>query len=105
MTGLPNTRVRLLEIKRSRIKGKKWTAVFMNEETGREKTTHFGATGYEDYTMHRDTLRKARYLERHGRGREDWGDPTTPGALSRWILWNKTTLEASLEDFRRRFGL
>lgn len=98
-------RWRLDEIKTSWIRGKKYAAIFHDEVNDRPKTVHFGATGYEDYTSHRDPRRKARYLERHGRGREDWDDPTTPGALSRWLLWNKPTLEASIEDFRRRFKL
>ena len=51
-----------------------------------------------------------RYLERHGGGtttstKEDWKDPTTAGALSRWILWNKPSLSGSFSDFKRRFGL
>lgn len=95
----------LLSLEPSNIQGKKFTAVFRDETTGRSKTVHFGASGYSDYTTHKDPERKQRYLERHGRGREDWNDPTTPGALSRWLLWNKPTLEASLRDFKRRFGL
>jgi len=27
------------------------------------------------------------------------------GALSRWILWNKPTIEASKADFKKRFNL
>jgi len=98
-------RWKLLGIEPSWIKGKKFAAIFHDEVNDRPKTVHFGATGYEDYTTHKDEARKERYLERHGRGREDWDDPTTPGALSRWILWNKPTLKASIEDFKRRFRL
>ena len=29
------------------------------------RTTHFGAKGYEDYTMHRDEKRRTNYLARH----------------------------------------
>jgi hypothetical protein len=36
---------------------------------------------------------------------EHWSKPDTPGALSRWILWNKKTLKASLKDFKRKFKL
>jgi hypothetical protein len=36
---------------------------------------------------------------------ENWKDPTSAGALSRWILWNKPTFKASLADYKRRFGL
>lgn len=64
----------------------------------------FGAFGYEDYTTHGDLTRKNRYLRRH-RLRENWDDPRTPGALSRWILWNKPTLEASIENYIRKFHM
>lgn len=76
-------------------------------DSGRTKRTYFGAAGMTDYTrdskLTRDQ-RKKRYLARHS-SREDWSDPTTAGALSRWILWNKPTVSASLTDFRRRFSL
>ena len=29
----------------------------------------------------------------------------SPGALSRWILWNKPTLKASIADFKKRFTM
>ena len=56
-----------------------------------------------DYTMHKDDERKERYLTRHEKN-EEWDKPTTPGALSRWILWNKKTLKASIADFKKRFN-
>lgn len=64
----------------------------------------FGSWGYEDYTTHGDPKRKERYLKRH-RANEDWNDPRTAGALSRWILWNKPTLEASIKDYIKRFNM
>lgn len=82
---------------------KKYRAVFQLPN-GRQKTTYFGARGYEDYTMHKDKERMKRYLTRH-KARENWGDPTTPGALSRWILWNKPSLRASIQDYAKRFGI
>lgn len=36
---------------------------------------------------------------------ENWIDPMTAGALSRYILWNPPTLQASTADYARRFGL
>ena len=81
----------------SPIKMKKWRAIF---ENGR--TTDFGHLAYEDYTDHKDEQRKIRYLNRH-RKRENWDDPYSAGALSRWILWNEPTIEKSLKDYRRRF--
>jgi len=73
----------------------------------KEKIVSFGAKGYEDYTTSPANEREAKkklYLARH-KVREDWNDPMTPGALSRWVLWNKTTLKASIADFKKRFNL
>lgn len=64
----------------------------------------FGSFGYEDYTTHGDPHRKERYLKRH-RANEDWTNPRTAGALSRWILWNKPNLHDSIEDYVRRFNM
>jgi hypothetical protein len=88
---------------RSRVEGKKYTAVF-DLRNGRQRTVHFGAAGMSDYTKHRDDARKERYLKRH-RPNENWDDPLTAGALSRWVLWNKKTLRDSKADFMRRFRL
>ena len=79
---------KLITIKKSTNPAKKKMAIFENRDTGRRKTTHFGAAGMSDYTKHKDSARMQRYLNRH-RKRENWNDPTTAGALSRWILWNK----------------
>lgn len=77
----------------------KWTAVF---DDGTRVS--FGAVGYQDYTQHKDRLRRANYLSRH-RARENWNDPKSAGALSRWILWNTTSFERNVSLFRERFGL
>ena len=94
--------MKLLSIKPSDKPEKKLQATF--ETDGRTKTTHFGAAGMTDYTKSKDPERKARYLTRHA-ANENWNDPTSAGALSRWVLWNKPTLEASKADYKRRFGL
>ena len=67
-----------------------------------KKTISFGATGYEDFTKHKDPERKQRYLDRH-RKREDWSDPTTAGFMSKNLLWNKKTLTESIKDTNNRF--
>ena len=66
------------------------------------KKIYFGAAGYSDFTIHKDEERKQRYINRH-KTHEDWGDIETAGALSRWLLWNKTTLQASIKDMNERF--
>ena len=61
------------------------------------RTTHFGARGYEDFTMHRDEKRRRSYLSRHA-SREDWGRSgvVTAGWLSRYLLWEKPTLKEAV---------
>ena len=70
------------------------------------KTINFGAKGYSDYTIHKDRSRMRRYETRH-RSRETWSKSgvKTAGFWSKWILWNKPSLNASISDTRRRFGL
>lgn len=81
---------------------KKLMAVFINLKTDKTKTVHFGSAGMNDFTVTRDTDAKARYLARH-KPRENWDNPVSAGALSRWILWNKPTITQSLKDYKNRF--
>ena len=82
----------------------KWVGVFTDETTKAERRIPFGAKGYEDYTQHKNALRRQSYLSRH-KTREDWSDPKTAGALSRWILWEATSLQEAVRKFKRRFSL
>jgi hypothetical protein len=93
-----------VNIKPSTSQGKKMMAIFYDEAKKKVKTTHFGASGYEDYTTHGDLQRKMNYIARH-KAREDWNDYMTAGSLSYWILWNKPTLTASIEDYLNKFKL
>ena len=97
-------RLRLKTIRKSHKKEKKYDAVFLTAD-GKTITRPFGQRGYSDFTKHKDVTRRARYLKRHSGMGENWNDPTTPGALSRHILWNKKTLKASIRDFKKKFNL
>lgn len=69
------------------------------------KRVPFGSHGMSDYTIHKNKLRRDRYLNRH-RAREDWTNPMTAGALSRWILWGDASdLDTNVRDFKKRFRL
>lgn len=70
------------------------------------KITHFGATGYSDYTKHKDPQRKQRYITRH-QARENWTKSGihTAGFWSRWLLWGEPTLPASIKAIERKFGV
>ena len=88
-----------IEISKSNRDGKKLKAVIDGK-----KTIHFGANGYSDYTKHKDPERKERYIDRHKK-REDWGKSgvDSAGWMSRFILWNKPTLQASVNDANKKY--
>ena len=87
-----------ITIQKSTRAGKKWMARVNN------KTIHFGATGYEDFTTSKDEKRKASYLARH-KANEDWtlAGVDTAGFWARWLLWNQPSITASIRDINRRF--
>ena len=93
-----------VKIQKSNIDGKKYTAVFYDENKKKIKTTNFGATGYEDYTTHGDEERKKRYLDRH-KNAENWADYKSAGSLARHILWAEPTFEASYKKYLSKFNL
>lgn len=93
-----------VDIKKATQKNKKLQAIFYDDKGKKIKTIPFGLAGASDFTKHGDTKRRDRYDARH-KAREDWNDPMTAGALSKWILWNLPTLKASIADFKKRFDL
>ncbi len=97
----------LISIKKSPKKDKKYVASFC--KNGRIKQTHFGAKGYQNYggvgkERHLSKERKKRYIQRH-KSRENWSDPTSAGALSRYVLWDKPSFREGVASFKRRFKL
>ena len=93
-----------VEISRSSNPEKKLMAIFNDKDGKKIKTTHFGQRGASDYTKHGDKERMGRYNTRH-KSNENWNDPLSAGALSKWILWNKPGLNSSFSDYKRKFGL
>jgi len=94
---------------RATAKGKKMKATFYEKgkdgKIKKKKTIQFGSAGMSDYTIHGDKERRKRYLDRH-RKREDWNNPMTAGALSKFILWgDSTSKQANIRSFKRRFNL
>ena len=75
---------------------------FIITSTG--KKVSFGAKGYEDYTIHKDSERKQRYIDRH-KNKENWTESgiDTKGFWSRWLLWHLPTIKESYEDIKKRF--
>ena len=105
--------MKLLRIVPSSNSAKKYDAIFMIDN--KEKKVSFGASGYRDYTLINDknskfylpkildrNVVKDSYIRRHEK-KENWNNPLTAGALSRFILWEKKTLPSAIKSFKKRF--
>ena len=92
-----------LEIRSSSKPKKKFDAIFTrNDKT--TKVIHFGDKRYEDFTQHHNKRRRELYILRHEKN-ENWNDPETPGALSRYILWgNSKKIDTNIKEFKKKFG-
>jgi hypothetical protein len=78
----------------------KWVAEFKDGTH-----TRFGAVGMDDYTLTHNKQQRERYISRH-RNNEDWNDPKSAGALSRYILWGESTdINANKRTYERRFNV
>ena len=116
-----------VKIVRSPDRKKKFRAVL---EDGR--TVDFGASGYSDYTKHKNPSRMRSYVLRHGgrvpkriiaerepkkiqdmmldvtsSDKEDWKLSGIDGAgfWSRWYLWSFPTFEGVRKFMKKRFGV
>lgn len=100
--------VKLKTIKPSTVKGKKLTAVF--DINGKEKSVSFGQRGAKDFTIYSKEdkelaeQKKKSYIARH-KVNEDFSDFMSAGSLAKNILWNKSTVQASVADFKKKFNL
>lgn len=77
---------------------------FIITDTG--KKVFFGQYGAEDFTIHKDEERKQRYINRHKKREEMYWNKSGINQASFWsrfLLWNKPTLQASYEDIKKRF--
>ena len=87
-----------MKIQPSTRKGKRYMVTFANGVT-----IHFGQAGGKAYIDEGDKAKRTAYLKRH-QARENWNDPYSAGALSRWLLWGDSTdLETNHIAFMKRF--
>jgi len=91
--------MKLLKVEKLYNDEKKYKAIF---DDGKE--VKFGASGYQDFTIHRNIIKKNSYISRHSKDL-DTNDPRKPGYLSMYMLWNKPTLKESIADYKKRFNL
>ena len=118
--------MKLISIEKSSNPKKKYMAIFCmcngcsKCSPVQRKVVHFGAYGYNDFIKYSKMRgaspnenaklkelaekHKASYIARHSVN-EDFNDPFTAGSLALHILWNKTTLSASVADYKQHFNL
>jgi hypothetical protein len=95
---------KLVRVTKSNVKGKKYTAHFVDSDTGATKKTHFGAAGMEDLTTHKDPERARLYRARHQKDLKT-NDPTRAGYLSYYLLWSTPDFERNIREYKNRFNL
>ncbi len=82
---------------------KKFMIKFLNEATDRINTLHFGSAQYSDFTTTNNERRKELYHLRHSA--DNINDLSYPSAWSMGLLWNKKTLEKSINDMEKTFNI
>jgi hypothetical protein len=87
-------------IQKSTRAGKRFMATYANG-----KVVHFGQAGGQTYIDHGDKTKREAYLARHKK-RENWNDPFSAGALSRWLLWgDSSNMETNHQAFMSKFPI
>jgi hypothetical protein len=93
-----------VEIKKSTNPKKKFVAIFYDKNKKKIKTTHFGAVGYDDYTITKDVKQKELYRKRHAKDLKT-NDFKRAGYLAYHVLWSKPTLKSSIAHYMKIFNL
>ena len=99
-------KLKIIKITRLKSGDKKYSAEFqVIKASGKvsKKTSKFGGTRMPDFTTHKDTERRERYISLHKKDLKT-GDPTRPGFLSMYILWNRSSFSAGVEDYKKRLN-
>ena len=95
----------IVYLQKSNKKEKKFMVTIF-KPNGNKKIVHFGATGYSDFTIHKDPERMKRYDIRH-KSRENWTKSgiDSPGFWSKWILWSAPSLDGAIKKTASKFNL
>ena len=94
-----------IKIVPSTAKGKKWTALIKyNDDQTKPIVKHFGAKGYDDYTIGATDQQRKNYRSRHQKEANQKFD--TPGALSYHILWGDSKSRAkNISAYKTKYNL
>ena len=85
-------------LKKSSNPEKKYDAIVNN------KKVSFGASGYSDYTIHKDDKRRESYIARHG-ATQSWTDINKPQTWARYLLWEEKTIPKAVKKMEKKFNI
>lgn len=83
---------------------KKWMVIIISPKAI-AKQFILKATGYDDFTMHHDLDRRAKYIKRHASNNGNWNNIENAGFLSKWLLWEEPTILKSIQMIRLKFHM
>jgi|TARA_E500000318_G_scaffold111705_1_gene131323 hypothetical protein len=93
--------MKLISVKKSDAKHKKFSAIF--EKNGKRKIVNFGDNRYTDFTIGATDEQRKAYRARHATGANAPAD--TPNALSYHILWNTRSRSKNIEIFKNKYNV
>jgi len=96
--------MKLLSVTKYRGKSPKRYSALFEDSSGHTTKVNFGQRHGETFIDHGDLEKRKNYIARH-RPRENWDDPYSAGALSRWLLWENRSLPEAVRDYKIRFDL
>jgi hypothetical protein len=94
--------MKLISIAVSPRAGKKWRATFNHD--GTVFHTDFGASGYQDFTQHKEPERARLYRLRHQKDLNT-NNPTKAGYLSYYILWASPNFDLNVRNYKKMFHM
>ena len=92
-----------VDIKRSTRNDKRYQAIF-TDSNNNTTTIHFGYDRGSTFIDHNNEDKKKAWIARH-KIRGDFNNYKSASSLAKHILWNKPTLTASINDYKKKFNL
>jgi len=93
-----------VQLDKSGREGKKYKAVFYDDNRKKILSVHFGQAGANDYTRTHDDEAKEMYINRHQKN-ENWNDPFSAGSLAYHLLWSEKSMAKAYNKYLARFNL
>ena len=80
-------------------------ANFGQGPNGKDFIVHFGSPSppSQAFVDHRDSDKRKGYIARH-KAKENWKNPYSAGALSRYILWETIDIDENIRQYKKRFN-